>query len=414
MTRFDNYHSIQVNDSLFHDNNLKRIYILVFNFNNFVQTNLSHDSIMFIRSNYSFHSFTGIEFDINVYLLTAYYLDTSISVCNSNESLWLNMFRLKANASNRNGICNMNTSNGNVFPNMFSLSSLALINNVVYNFHLKIETINDNIVLQIYELLIISIISIIVNSSDNIQWNKVISKKSIDSLISDVYNNSKGYTNSLLTINIIIQTLYDILTLKVKNANYKNNDILPISLIIFQIENITHDKIELNVDYTINVTRKINGVIPTLSILIRIEMINSTYYLLEFKIDYIISVLPENVLRKDLNYILNECVQIVFDNIDTRTNMLCINGGNYYHLIIFLVQAIYLIQELEQRILLPIMHINRYKPFLTVTLELIKTIVVIEYKVMNFVIVHILMVILCMKMVLNILLIHWVVIYNYI
>ena len=200
MTRFDNYHSIQVNDSLFHDNNLKRIYILVFNFNNFVQTNLSHDSIMFIRSNYSFHSFTGIEFDINVYLLTAYYLDTSISVCNSNESLWLNMFRLKANASNRNGICNMNTSNGNVFPNMFSLSSLALINNVVYNFHLKIETINDNIVLQIYELLIISIISIIVNSSDNIQWNKAISKKSIDSLISDIYNNSKVYTNSFTRI----------------------------------------------------------------------------------------------------------------------------------------------------------------------------------------------------------------------
>ena len=233
--------------------------------------------------------------------------------------------RLKANASNKNGTCYTYAPNGNAFPNMFSLSSLGWINDILYIFLWQVKTISDimDIVLDAYELLTILIKSIIRNSGDG--------NNSVDGVISDVHNNSKTYVSLLLHINIIIQTLYDVLKLNSKNVYHKSNDTLLISLIIFQIENIIH--IQINIDYTINVIGRINDVIVTFCVLIEIEMINSTYYLLEFKMEHIIFVLPDNMTHKDLNYILNALVQFVFDNNNTVhlliSNLYVLQKGNW-------------------------------------------------------------------------------------
>ena len=279
------------------------------------------------------------EFDIYVCLVASDNLDMSLSLCNSNGRLWLNMFsmiiemRLKVSTSNRNETYNTKAPNGNAFPNTFSLSSSDWINDIVYIFLWKVETISDNMVtvLDSDELLTILIISIIIISSDTTQWNEVIGNNSIDGVRSAVYINSRTYINLFLIINIIIQTSYDILRL---NLNDKSNDTLPILLTIFQ--NIIYEQIKMNIDYFINVTTigqlenisddqvnlitayfgVVKGIIidshdsmSALSVLIEVNF-NSTCdynsdfltYLLEFVIDYIICVLTDIIVKLILLY----------------------------------------------------------------------------------------------------------------
>ena len=61
----------------------------------------------------------------------------------------------------------------------------------------------------------------------------------MDCVIPNPYSNLEIYTNSLLTANIIIQTLYDFLKLNSKNINHTSNDTykLLILLTISRIKN---------------------------------------------------------------------------------------------------------------------------------------------------------------------------------
>ena len=177
-----------------------------------------------------------------VYVLAS---DMSLSLCNFNGSLWLNMFsmmiimKLNESASNKNETYNIEALNGNAFLNMFGLSSLDWINDMVDISLWKVEIISHNMVMifDSDELLTILIISIIINSRDTTQGNEV-SNNSSDSVRPDAYINSRTYVKLLPSSNIIIQTLYDILELNLNDINHKSNDTLPILLTIFQPDNI--------------------------------------------------------------------------------------------------------------------------------------------------------------------------------
>ena len=178
---------------------------------------------------------------------------------------------------------------------------------------------------------------------------------------------SSNSDNHINIISAVILEIYGLLMCSITSIFIQSSDI--------QIHKVTSNKLWI-CNHDVLSSQIMNPIIVTwifismftISIPIKRQLFNLVIILIQTESHEIMHNLNE--LLRNIEYVLN-----VFDNIDTRTDMSRIDGGNYYiSCDNFLVQHTYLLQELEKKIL-SIVYINCSKLLLMVLWELIKIIV---------------------------------------